>query len=265
MRRIAAAAGPRRRLGATRRALRDAHDPSARSQRLAKAPREALVTTTARVAPSRTAPMAGPLTEQLQMLRIDYDPALVPEGGAQVVGEFASPLSGEGRMTAEPAGRSFHAKILRKNGLLTGARARAPPTARRNRPAPRTAVLSDRSRARAAARRTAGAFVPRPSSHRADDHTSLPSPLPTALSQTPRSRRPRRAPRRSSTPPRTCPAPPPPSPLARSRTTPTRRRTTPTTRAPRTPSRSGPRVRSSTTTTTSWVSAASATWRPWTR
>ena len=125
MRRIAAAAGPRRRLGATRRALRDAHDPSARSQRLAKAPREALVTTTARVAPSRTAPMAGPLTEQLQMLRIDYDPALVPEGGAQVVGEFASPLSGEGRMTAEPAGRSFHAKILRKNGLLTGARARA--------------------------------------------------------------------------------------------------------------------------------------------
>ena len=98
--------------------------------------------------------MAGPLTEQLQMLRIDYDPALVPEGGAQVVGEFASPLSGEGRMTAEPAGRSFHAKILRKNGLLTGARA-PPPTARRNRPAPRTAVLSDRSRARGAARRTA--------------------------------------------------------------------------------------------------------------
>ena len=264
MRRIAAAAGPRRRLGATRRALRDAHDPSARSQRLAKAPREALVTTTARVAPSRTAPMAGPLTEQLQMLRIDYDPALVPEGGAQVVGEFASPLSGEGRMTAEPAGRSFHAKILRKNGLLTGARAR------RRRPPAGTARLHEPpfyriDLARAAARRTAGAFVPRPSSHRADDHTSLPSPLPTALSQTPRSRRPRRAPRRSSTPPRTCPAPPPPSPLARSRTTPTRRRTTPTTRAPRIPSRSGPRVRSSTTTTTSWVSAASATWRPWTR
>ena len=124
MGRIAAAAGPRGRLGASRRALRDAHDPSARSQRLAEAPREALVTTTARVAPSRTAPMAGPLTEQLQMLRIDYDPALVPEGGAQVVGECASPLSGEGRMTAEPAGRSFHEKILRKNGLLTGARAR---------------------------------------------------------------------------------------------------------------------------------------------
>jgi len=49
------------------------------------------------------------------MLRIAYDPALVPQGGAQVVSECASPLSG--RMTAEPAGRKFHEKCLKVRGL----------------------------------------------------------------------------------------------------------------------------------------------------
>jgi hypothetical protein len=49
------------------------------------------------------------------MLRIAYDPALVPPGGAQVVSECASPLSG--RMTAEPAGRKFHEKCLKVRGL----------------------------------------------------------------------------------------------------------------------------------------------------
>ena len=49
------------------------------------------------------------------MLRIDYDPALVPKGGAEVVSECASPLSG--CMTAEPAGRKFHEKCLKVRGL----------------------------------------------------------------------------------------------------------------------------------------------------
>jgi hypothetical protein len=77
------------------------------------------------------------LTSQMQTLRIDYDPALVPAGGAEVTRACASPVSGEGRMTAEPAGRGFHEKVMRVTGLITGAfaspslpargRARSPP------------------------------------------------------------------------------------------------------------------------------------------
>ena len=61
------------------------------------------------------------LTSQMQTLRIDYDPALVPAGGAEVTRACASPVSGEGRMTAEPAGRGFHEKVMRVTGLITGA------------------------------------------------------------------------------------------------------------------------------------------------
>ena len=60
------------------------------------------------------------LSEQMRTLRIGYDKSLVPAGGAEVVGECASPLPGEGRMTAEPAGRKFHEKAMRVRGLITG-------------------------------------------------------------------------------------------------------------------------------------------------
>ena len=60
------------------------------------------------------------LSEQMNTLRIGYDASLVPAGGAEVVGECASPLPGEGRMTAEPAGRKFHEKAMRVRGLITG-------------------------------------------------------------------------------------------------------------------------------------------------
>lgn len=60
------------------------------------------------------------LSEQMLTLRIGYDKSLVPAGGAEVVGECASPLPGEGRMTAEPAGRKFHEKAMRVRGLITG-------------------------------------------------------------------------------------------------------------------------------------------------
>ena len=84
------------------------------------------------------------LSEQMNLLRIDYDKSLVPAGGAEVVGECASPLPGEGRMTAEPAGRKFHEKAMRVRGLITGtcrtpvparvaiARGREPPFRRRH-------------------------------------------------------------------------------------------------------------------------------------
>ena len=60
------------------------------------------------------------LDEQMRVLRIDYDASLVPAGGAEVVGACAKPLPGEGRMTAEPAGRMFHQKCMRVRGLITG-------------------------------------------------------------------------------------------------------------------------------------------------
>jgi len=84
------------------------------------------------------------LSEQMLTLRIGYDKSLVPAGGAEVVGECASPLPGEGRMTAEPAGRKFHEKAMRVRGLVTGtcrtpvparvaiARGREPPFRRRH-------------------------------------------------------------------------------------------------------------------------------------
>jgi len=84
------------------------------------------------------------LSEQMLTLRIGYDKSLVPAGGAEVVGECASPLPGEGRMTAEPAGRKFHEKAMRVRGLITGtcrtpvparvaiARSREPPLRRRH-------------------------------------------------------------------------------------------------------------------------------------
>uniref|UniRef100_A0A7R9XX86 J domain-containing protein n=1 Tax=Micromonas pusilla TaxID=38833 RepID=A0A7R9XX86_MICPS len=59
------------------------------------------------------------LTASLTTLRIAYDPALVPPGGAEVVSACVSPVSGEGRMTAEPAGRKFHEKAMRAAGLLS--------------------------------------------------------------------------------------------------------------------------------------------------
>ena len=84
------------------------------------------------------------LSEQMLTLRIGYDKSLVPAGGAEVVGECPSPLPGEGRMTAEPAGRKFHEKAMRVRGLITGtcraalpaslaiARGREPPFRRRH-------------------------------------------------------------------------------------------------------------------------------------
>ena len=79
-----------------------------------------------RIAPHRTRPdptkaMAtlAELTASLTTLRIAYDPALVPPGGAEVVSACVSPVSGEGRMTAEPAGRKFHEKAMRAAGLLS--------------------------------------------------------------------------------------------------------------------------------------------------
>ena len=80
------------------------------------------------------------LSEQMLTLRIGYDKSLVPAGGAEVVGECASPLPGEGRMTAEPAGRKFHEKAMRVRGLITGTCRSPRPRSRRNRARPRTAV-----------------------------------------------------------------------------------------------------------------------------
>jgi DnaJ family protein C protein 2 len=75
------------------------------------------------------------LSEQMNLLRIDYDKSLVPAGGAEVVGECASPLPGEGRMTAEPAGRKFHEKAMRVRGLITGTCRSPRPRSRRDRQA----------------------------------------------------------------------------------------------------------------------------------
>ena len=61
--------------------------------------------------------------EQLSFQRplaLDYDKSKVPAGGAEVVASNASPLPGDGRMTAEPAGRKFHEKAMRVRGLITG-------------------------------------------------------------------------------------------------------------------------------------------------
>lgn len=80
------------------------------------------------------------LSEQMLTLRIGYDKSLVPAGGAEVVGECASPLPGEGRMTAEPAGRKFHEKAMRVRGLVTGTCRTPRPSPRRDRAKPRTAV-----------------------------------------------------------------------------------------------------------------------------
>ena len=109
-------------------------------------------------------------------------------------------------------------------------------------------------------------FVPRPSSHRADDHTSLPSPLPTALSQTYRSRRPRRAPRRSSTPPRTCPAPPPRIALGALADDRDAQENDPNYKgAGKAPIKIGPKGKEFNDHYDIMRAAASATWRPWTR
>jgi hypothetical protein len=59
-------------------------------------------------------------TESMHTLCLDYDKSKVPAGGAEVVGQCASPLPGLGRMTAEPAGRKFHEKCMRVRGLITG-------------------------------------------------------------------------------------------------------------------------------------------------
>jgi len=62
---------------------------------------------------------AEQLSEPLTRLRIGYDPALVPAGGAEVVGQCASPLADAMPANIEAAGRGFHEKILIKTGAFS--------------------------------------------------------------------------------------------------------------------------------------------------
>ena len=61
---------------------------------------------------------AEQLSEPLTRLRIGYDPALVPAGGAEVIGQCASPLADAMPSNIEAAGRGFHEKILIKTGAF---------------------------------------------------------------------------------------------------------------------------------------------------
>ena len=61
---------------------------------------------------------AEQLSEPLTRLRIGYDPALVPAGGAEIIGQCASPLADAMPSNIEAAGRGFHEKILIKTGAF---------------------------------------------------------------------------------------------------------------------------------------------------